>query len=54
MPARLAATPVPMLKPVILFTTITSTIGTLQLFDSLVNTLLEAKQASSSVGYSYL
>ncbi len=28
---------VPMLKPVILFTTITSTIGTLQLFDEVVN-----------------
>ena len=28
--------------------------GTLQLFDSVVNTLLEAKQAASPVGFSYL
>ena len=28
---------VPLLKPIILFTTITSTIGTLQLFDEVVN-----------------
>ena len=28
--------------------------GTMQLFDSVVNTLLEAKQSSSSIGFSYL
>jgi lactose/L-arabinose transport system permease protein len=34
---------VPLLKPVILFTTITSTIGTLQLFDEVYNLSAEAK-----------
>jgi lactose/L-arabinose transport system permease protein len=35
--ARFAFLTVPMLKPVILFTTVTSTIGTLQLFDEVAN-----------------
>ncbi len=34
---RLVSITIPMLKPVILFTTITSTIGTLQLFDEVMN-----------------
>lgn len=37
---------VPMLKPVILFTTIISTIGTIQLFDEVYNLLSEAKGAA--------
>jgi nitrogenase molybdenum-iron protein NifN len=28
--------------------------GTMQLFDNLVNTLLDAKQSSSAIGFSYL
>ena len=34
---RFVSITIPMLKPVILFTTITSTIGTLQLFDEVMN-----------------
>ena len=34
---RLVSITIPMLKPVLLFTTITSTIGTLQLFDEVMN-----------------
>ncbi|PIO96800.1 carbohydrate ABC transporter permease [Pleomorphomonas carboxyditropha] len=44
--ARFARLTVPMLKPVILFTTITSTIGTLQLFDEVYN-LTEGKGGPS-------
>lgn len=36
-PGRFAFLTIPMLKPVILFTTVTSTIGTLQLFDEVAN-----------------
>ncbi len=44
--ARFTRLTVPMLKPVILFTTITSTIGTLQLFDEVYN-LTEGKGGPS-------
>jgi len=41
--ARFVHLTVPLLKPVILFTTITSTIGTLQLFDEVYNLSAEGK-----------
>jgi lactose/L-arabinose transport system permease protein len=41
--ARFLYLTIPLLKPVILFTTITSTIGTLQLFDEVYNLSAEAK-----------
>jgi lactose/L-arabinose transport system permease protein len=41
--ARFVHLTIPLLKPVILFTTITSTIGTLQLFDEVYNLSAEAK-----------
>jgi lactose/L-arabinose transport system permease protein len=41
--ARFTYLTVPLLKPVILFTTITSTIGTLQLFDEVYNLSAEGK-----------
>jgi lactose/L-arabinose transport system permease protein len=41
--ARFLYLTIPMLKPVILFTTITSTIGTLQLFDEVYNLSAEGK-----------
>jgi lactose/L-arabinose transport system permease protein len=41
--ARFFYITIPLLKPVILFTTITSTIGTLQLFDEVYNLSAEGK-----------
>jgi lactose/L-arabinose transport system permease protein len=41
--ARFLHLTIPLLKPVILFTTVTSTIGTLQLFDEVYNLSAEAK-----------
>jgi lactose/L-arabinose transport system permease protein len=41
--ARFLYLTIPLLKPVILFTTVTSTIGTLQLFDEVYNLSAEAK-----------
>lgn len=46
--ARFLRLTVPMLKPVILFTTVTSTIGTLQLFDEVAN--ITANAAGTSAG----
>jgi lactose/L-arabinose transport system permease protein len=46
--ARFTKITVPMLKPVILFTTVLSTIGTLQLFDE-VNLITQGNPADSTL-----